>query len=84
MLLTRERGSWALGKDATEPKVLLPLICLLNRRFEKMISGLYLGELVRLILLKMAKAGLLFGGEKSSALHTKGKIETRHVAAMEK
>ncbi|XP_064230288.1 hexokinase HKDC1 isoform X2 [Aotus nancymaae] len=52
--------------------------------FEKMISGLYLGELVRLILLKMAKAGLLFGGEKSSALHTKGKIETRHVAAMEK
>ncbi|XP_035124032.2 hexokinase HKDC1 isoform X3 [Callithrix jacchus] len=52
--------------------------------FEKMISGLYLGELVRLVLLKMAKAGLLFGGEKSSALHTKGKIETRHVAAMEK
>ncbi|XP_027787091.2 hexokinase HKDC1 isoform X1 [Marmota flaviventris] len=52
--------------------------------FEKMISGLYLGELVRLILLKMAKAGLLFGGMKSSALHTKGKIETQHVAAMEK
>ncbi|XP_077634645.1 hexokinase HKDC1 isoform X3 [Crocuta crocuta] len=52
--------------------------------FEKMISGLYLGELVRIILLKMAKVGLLFGGKKSSALHTKGKIETRHVAAMEK
>ncbi|XP_025773496.1 putative hexokinase HKDC1 [Puma concolor] len=52
--------------------------------FEKMISGLYLGELVRIILLKMAKAGLLFDGKKSSALHTKGKIETRHVAAMEK
>ncbi|XP_010604254.1 hexokinase HKDC1 isoform X3 [Fukomys damarensis] len=52
--------------------------------FEKMISGLYLGELVRLILLKMAKDGLLFGGAKSSALLTKGKIETQHVAAMEK
>ncbi|XP_019587267.2 hexokinase HKDC1 [Rhinolophus sinicus] len=52
--------------------------------FEKMISGLYLGELVRLILLKMAKAGLLFGGRKSSTLLTKGKIETRHVALMEK
>ncbi|KAM9618685.1 hexokinase HKDC1 [Trichechus inunguis] len=52
--------------------------------FEKMISGLYLGELVRLILLKMARDGLLFGGKKSSALHIKGKIETRHVAAMEK
>lgn len=48
-----------------------------------MISGLYMGELVRLILLKMAKVGLLFGGAKSSALHTKGKIETQHVAAME-
>ncbi|XP_049620508.1 hexokinase HKDC1 [Suncus etruscus] len=51
--------------------------------FEKMISSLYLGELVRIILLKMAKAGLLFGGKVSSALLTKGKLETRHVAAME-
>lgn len=49
-----------------------------------MISGLYLGELVRLVLVKMTKAGLLFGGKKSSSLHTKGRIETRHVAAMEK
>lgn len=53
-------------------------------RFEKMISGLYMGELVRLILLKMAKTGLLFGGKVSDALRTKGKIETSHVAAMEK
>ncbi|XP_006835906.1 PREDICTED: putative hexokinase HKDC1 [Chrysochloris asiatica] len=52
--------------------------------FEKMISGLYLGELVRLILLKMARAGLLFGGKTSSALLTKDMIETQHVAAMEK
>ncbi|CAJ0961330.1 unnamed protein product [Ranitomeya imitator] len=52
--------------------------------FEKMISGLYMGELVRLILLKMAKKGLLFGGKVSTALRTKGKIETSHVAAMEK
>ncbi|XP_013924886.1 PREDICTED: putative hexokinase HKDC1 [Thamnophis sirtalis] len=52
--------------------------------FEKMISGLYLGELVRLILLKMARKGLLFSGKLSTALCTKGKIETRHVAAMEK
>ncbi|XP_068114640.1 hexokinase HKDC1-like isoform X2 [Hyperolius riggenbachi] len=52
--------------------------------FEKMISGLYMGELVRLILLKMAKRGLLFGGKISTALRTKGKIETSHVASMEK
>ncbi|XP_062989104.1 hexokinase HKDC1 [Elgaria multicarinata webbii] len=52
--------------------------------FEKMISGLYLGELVRLVLVKMAREGLLFNGKLSTALCTKGKVETKHVAAMEK
>uniref|UniRef100_A0A8C2T4G0 hexokinase n=1 Tax=Coturnix japonica TaxID=93934 RepID=A0A8C2T4G0_COTJA len=52
--------------------------------FEKMISSLYLGELVRLILLKMTKEGLLFNGKVSAALLTKGKIEMKHVSAMEK
>ncbi|XP_068053006.1 hexokinase HKDC1-like isoform X1 [Anomalospiza imberbis] len=52
--------------------------------FEKMISSLYLGELVRLILLKMTKEGLLFNGKVSTALLTKDKIEMRHVSAMEK
>ncbi|XP_053244440.1 hexokinase HKDC1 [Podarcis raffonei] len=52
--------------------------------FEKMISGLYLGELVRIILLKMTREGLLFNGKLSTALCTKGKIETKHIAAMEK
>ncbi|NWY65906.1 HXK1 protein, partial [Erithacus rubecula] len=51
--------------------------------FEKMISSLYLGELVRLILLKMTKEGLLFNGKVSTALLTKGKIEMKHVSAME-
>ncbi|XP_017681486.1 PREDICTED: putative hexokinase HKDC1 isoform X2 [Lepidothrix coronata] len=52
--------------------------------FEKMIGSLYLGELVRLILLKMTKEGLLFNGKVSTALLTKGKIEMKHVSAMEK
>ncbi|NWR11907.1 HXK1 protein, partial [Paradoxornis webbianus] len=52
--------------------------------FEKMISSLYLGELVRLILLKMTKEGLLFNGKVSTALLTKGKIEMKHMSAMEK
>ncbi|KAG8001479.1 Hexokinase-1 [Nibea albiflora] len=54
-----------------------------GRIFEKMISGMYLGELVRLVVLKMAKLGLLFDGRVSDALRTKGKITTAHVAAME-
>ncbi|KAG7236004.1 hypothetical protein INR49_001402 [Caranx melampygus] len=51
--------------------------------FEKMVSGMYLGELVRLVVLKMAKQGLLFDGQVSNALRTKGKITTADVAAME-
>ncbi|KAM4744834.1 LOW QUALITY PROTEIN: hexokinase HKDC1-like [Anableps anableps] len=51
--------------------------------FEKMVSGMYLGELVRLVVLKMAKLGLLFDGHVSDALRTKGKITTADVAAME-
>nr|XP_015201969.1 PREDICTED: putative hexokinase HKDC1 isoform X2 [Lepisosteus oculatus] len=52
--------------------------------FEKMISGLYMGELVRLILLKMTKKGLLFNSQASDALRTKGKFETKYVCAIEK
>lgn len=44
---------------------------------------MYLGELVRLVVLKMAKLGLLFKGQVSKALRTKGTITTEHVAAME-
>ncbi|XP_067343945.1 hexokinase HKDC1-like isoform X2 [Channa argus] len=54
-----------------------------KQTFEKMVSGLYLGELVRLVVLKMAKLGLLFDGHVSDALRTKGSITTAHVAAME-
>lgn len=53
-------------------------------RFEKMISGMYMGELVRLILVKMAKEGLLFGGRLTPDLLTTGHFETRYVSAIEK
>uniref|UniRef100_A0A8C7G6K4 hexokinase n=1 Tax=Oncorhynchus kisutch TaxID=8019 RepID=A0A8C7G6K4_ONCKI len=48
--------------------------------FEKMASGMFMGELVRLILVKMAKEGLLFEGRITPELLTKGKIETKHVS----
>uniref|UniRef100_A0A673G825 hexokinase n=1 Tax=Sinocyclocheilus rhinocerous TaxID=307959 RepID=A0A673G825_9TELE len=50
--------------------------------FEKMVSGMYMGELVRLILVKMAKEGLLFEGRITPELLTKGKIETKHVSIL--
>ncbi|XP_013911842.1 PREDICTED: hexokinase-2-like [Thamnophis sirtalis] len=52
--------------------------------FEKMISGLYMGELVRLILVKMAKEKLLFNGKVPDNLRKKGCFETRYVSAIEK
>ncbi|XP_029000098.1 hexokinase HKDC1-like [Betta splendens] len=51
--------------------------------FEKMVSGMFLGELVRLVVLKMAKQGRLFEGHVSDALRTTGTITTAHVASME-
>uniref|UniRef100_A0A7N8WNW0 Hexokinase-2 n=1 Tax=Mastacembelus armatus TaxID=205130 RepID=A0A7N8WNW0_9TELE len=52
--------------------------------FEKMVSGMYMGELVRLILVKMAREGLLFEGRITPELLTRGKFETKHVSAIEK
>lgn len=70
----------------TSPKYQLTvsLLCLCLGRFEKMASGMFMGELVRLILVKMAKEGLLFEGRITPELLTKGKIETKHVSAIEK
>ncbi|XP_022349387.1 hexokinase-3 [Enhydra lutris kenyoni] len=53
------------------------------QRFEKMIGGLYLGELVRLVLAHLAQQGVLFDGCTSSALLTHGSILLEHVAEME-
>ncbi|XP_049507746.1 hexokinase-2 [Panthera uncia] len=51
--------------------------------FEKMISGMYMGELVRLILVKMAKEELLFGGKLSPGLLATGHFETKDVSDIE-
>ncbi|XP_038071036.1 hexokinase-2-like isoform X2 [Patiria miniata] len=51
--------------------------------YEKMISGMYLGEIVRLILVKLATDGDLFGGQVSSDLKTPWKFETRFLTDIE-
>nr|XP_036851075.1 hexokinase-3 isoform X6 [Manis javanica] len=53
------------------------------QRFEKMIGGLYLGELVRLVLAYLTQHGVLFGGCTSPALLSQGSIPLKHVAEME-
>ncbi|MED6263912.1 Hexokinase-2 [Characodon lateralis] len=51
--------------------------------FEKMISGMYMGELVRLILVKMARDQLLFQGKTTPELLTTGCFSTNHIFAIE-
>ncbi|XP_062874326.1 hexokinase-2 isoform X2 [Trichomycterus rosablanca] len=51
--------------------------------FEKMISGMYMGELVRIILVKMTKQGLLFQGHTTPDLLTTGHFKTSFVSAIE-
>ncbi|XP_060787275.1 hexokinase-4 [Neoarius graeffei] len=51
--------------------------------YEKLISGKYMGELVRLVLMKLVNEGLLFNGEASDMLKTRGSFETRFVSQIE-
>ncbi|XP_054906761.1 hexokinase-2 [Poeciliopsis prolifica] len=51
--------------------------------FEKMISGMYMGELVRLILVKMARKQLLFQGQTTPQLLTSGRFSTSYIYAIE-
>ncbi|XP_063090487.1 hexokinase-4 isoform X4 [Cavia porcellus] len=48
--------------------------------YEKLISGKYMGELVRLVLLRLVDENLLFRGEASEQLRTRGTFETRFVS----
>lgn len=52
--------------------------------YEKLISGKYMGELVRLVLMKLVNEDLLFNGEASELLKTRGSFETRYVSQMER
>ncbi|XP_023938418.1 hexokinase type 2 isoform X3 [Bicyclus anynana] len=50
---------------------------------EKMISGMYMGELVRLALVKYTRMGLLFGGRGSDLLYERGNFYTKYVSEIE-
>lgn len=51
--------------------------------FEKMISGMYLGELLRLVLLDMVKEGLVFDGKMPSILNIRESITTEVISLIE-
>ncbi|KAH7636571.1 hexokinase-2-like protein 2 [Dermatophagoides farinae] len=51
--------------------------------FEKMISGMYMGELVRSIAADLCRRGLLFGGKGSTQLFTPHLFKSAYVSAIE-
>ncbi|XP_077600672.1 hexokinase-2-like isoform X1 [Stigmatopora nigra] len=54
-----------------------------KQRYEKMISGMYLGEIVRHVLLELTEKGLMFRGKQSERLKTWGIFETKFLSQIE-
>jgi hexokinase len=54
-----------------------------QQRFEKMISGMYMGEIVRLAIVDLANQNKLFEGRLSEEMKTKGAFGTSFVSDIE-
>lgn len=52
-------------------------------RFEKSFSGMYLGELVRLVLVKLVDEGCLFKGNPCPELKKRWEFPTSYVTSIE-
>ena len=53
-------------------------------RFEKLTSGMYLGEVVRHVLLDLTRGGLLFRGHVTEALKRPGIFQTEYLSQIER
>ena len=51
--------------------------------FEKMISGMYMGEVVRMVLVDLVEEGLMFQGDNIDKLLEKGGFQTKYVSEIE-
>ncbi|CAL4126936.1 unnamed protein product, partial [Meganyctiphanes norvegica] len=51
--------------------------------YEKMISGMYMGEVARQVLCRLVEEGLLFDGKGAEALLEKGSFYTKYISEIE-
>lgn len=56
----------------------------LFHRFEKMISGMYMGEVARQVIVRLVAEGLLFDGKSSDILQEKGSFFTKYISEIER
>lgn len=54
-----------------------------KQTFEKMISGMYMGEIVRRLIVECASKGLIFNGHIPADLNTEGRFYTKYVSEIE-
>lgn len=59
-------------------------IHLFSSSFEKMISGMYLGELVRLVMVKLHSKNILFSGHDVPILNEPGVVHTKYLTETER
>ena len=55
-----------------------------RQRYEKMISGMYLGELFRIVLVGLLDSNLLFNSKSASQLREKEVLTTADMSAIER
>jgi len=55
-----------------------------EQTFEKMISGMYLGEIVRQVIVELVQRRILFGGVSSPEIETPYKFETAYMSRIER
>ncbi|XP_066949436.1 hexokinase type 2 isoform X6 [Macrobrachium rosenbergii] len=51
--------------------------------YEKMISGMYMGEIARQVIIRLVAEGLLFDGKSSEILEEKGSFFTKYISEIE-
>ncbi|XP_064102422.1 hexokinase type 2-like isoform X6 [Macrobrachium nipponense] len=51
--------------------------------YEKMISGMYMGEIARQVIIRLVAEGLLFNGNSSEILEEKGSFFTKYISEIE-
>jgi len=51
--------------------------------FEKYFAGQYIGEIVRVVLVKLAQEGIIFDGKPSKKLLTVGSFSARFISLIE-
>ena len=61
-------------------KIQLSVLC----SYEKMISGMYMGEIARHVIVDCVKKGLLFEGVLTSELDTRNRFHTKYISEIEK